>query len=135
MKLVEQVLPHVKRWAPPAISYGIPAALLLLLVVEILADTLGGVEPAPQIPPHGYVASENAVQLYWRKGDTPGKTTVEVARGADFENPVFSAESDKNKMLLPPLDPGVEYCWRVRAAGDSGGRQACFTTAEAFVAY
>ena len=134
MKLVEQVLPHVKRYAPPVVSYGIPAALLLLLVVEILADTIGGVEPAPQIPPHGYVASENVVQLYWRKGDTPGKVTVDVARGTDFDNPVFTRESDRNNLRLPPLEPGIEYCWRVRSADTIGGH-SCFTTAEAYVAY
>lgn len=132
--LREKVLPRIRRFGPPAISYGVPALLFLAIAFEILSATIFGVDPAPQIPPYGYVANENRVTLYWRKGDVEGELTVEVAQGQDFDNPVFSARSAAAKLVLPRLEPGEEYCWRIRNDDDVSAC-SCFSTSEMTVTY
>jgi hypothetical protein len=133
--LGEKILPLIRRFGPPAISYGVPALLFLAIAFETVSAAIFGVDPAPQIPPYGYVANENRVTLHWRKGDVQGELTVEVAQGRDFDNPVFSARSKSEKLVLPRLDPGHEYCWRVRRADDDGGPYSCFSTSEMTVTY
>jgi hypothetical protein len=133
--LTEKILPQIKRFAPPAISYGVPGLMVLTVAGKIIWATAFGVDPAPLIPPVGYVADENRVALHWRRGDVEGELTVEVAKGDDFGNPVFSARSKDRKLVLPRLEPGQRYCWRVRADGDAGGVVSCFETSNATVTY
>lgn len=133
--LGDKALPLIRRFGPPAISYGVPALLFLAIAFETLSAVVFGVGPVPQIPPYGYVAHENRVTLHWRKGDVRGELTVEVAKGRDFENPVFTARSKAERLQLPRLDPGQRYCWRVRREGDDGGPCSCFSTSEISVTY
>jgi hypothetical protein len=133
--LSDKILPQIKRFAPPVISYGIPGLMVLTVAGKILWATLFGVDPAPLVPPVGYVANENRVKLHWRRGDTAGELTVEVARGDDFGELVFSARSKATNLVLPRLEAGQRYCWRVRAAGDDGGAVSCFETSRTTVTY
>lgn len=122
-----------RKNAVPAISYGVPALLLLALAFKLVAATALGVEAGPTVPPDGYVASEDRVKLYWRRGSHMGDFTVQVAVGTKFDTPVFKKKTTETSLVLPRLEPGREYCWRV--VEEPGARRACFTTQPMFVPY
>ena len=122
-----------RRYALPAISYGVPGLLLLVLVFQLSTAAAFGVAPGPTVPPDGYAASEDRVTLYWRRGSHEGAFTVQVAEGMSFDKPVFSKKTSQTTLMLPRLEPGKEYCWRV--LDEDGARHACFTTQATFVPY
>ena len=115
------------------VSYGVAGALVLLVVYEILAGTILGVDPAPQIPPDGYVADETRIVLSWRKGNHKGEFNVQVAMNGDFHNPVLDKTTKETRLTLPKLKRGEKYCWRVLATDKA--RISCFTTTGDMVPY
>jgi len=115
------------------IQYAVPGSLLFLLVYKLAVASIVGVAPAPQIPPDGYVASEDRITLYWRRGSHEGDFTLQVAQGERFDAPVVMKNTSQTTYLLPRLKPNTEYCWRV--VDDPGARRACFTTERVFVPY
>ena len=122
-----------RKHAVAAISYGVPGLLLLVLAFKLATAAAFGVAPGPAVPPDGYVASEDRVTLYWRRGSHEGAFTVQVAVGTKFDAPVFIKKTTQTSLVLPRLEPGREYCWRV--VEEPGARRACFTTQPAFVPY
>jgi len=123
----------VDRYVAPAISYGVPALLFVTLAVKLVWAAIAGVAPGPTVPPDGYLAAEDQVHLYWRKGDHKGPFQIQVAKGTSFDAPVFEKQTTATDLVLPRLAPGQRYCWRV--LDDAGARHACFTTSELFVPY
>ncbi len=117
----------------PTVSYGVTGALVILVVCEILAGTIFGVDPAPQIPPDGYVAHEERIRLSWRSGDHDGEFAVQVAVDGDFEQLVLSKKTRKTSLVLPRLDRGKKYCWRV--LDDADAVTSCFETTPAMIPY
>jgi len=115
------------------IQYAVPGLLFLLLVYKLVAAAIVGVPPVPQIPPDGYVASDDRIALYWRRGSHEGDFTLQVAQGDRFDAPIVTKTTNQTTYVLPRLKPNTEYCWRV--VDDPGARRACFTTEQVFVPY
>jgi len=127
---VSNTFPERLRAAGPrlwrGLNYGLPALLLLVLLVKLFGAALFGEPPRPQIPPHGYLAYEKQVTLYWSRGRHEGDFHVQVSADGDFSQPVVERSVSGEKLILPPLEPGREYCWRV--LDESDALVTCFRT-------
>lgn len=114
-----------------AISFALPAALVITLAVKLLWGVVVWVQPVPVSPPWGYLANEKAIRLVWRNGSHEGPVRVQVAKGEGFDSPVLDrkvkTKGRTGSLRSGKLDPGTRYCWRVIADGKARG--SCFETA------
>jgi hypothetical protein len=129
-QLLRWIRAHPRLLAETAVL----AVLLAVLVYKVGGSLLHGDAPLPQIPPNGYVAYENRIYLRWFPGDHEGPFQVQVfdiERG--FDEAVFNRQLTKNNVVLPVLEPGRKYCWRVLDSYDA--HVSCFKTSRSFMAY
>ena len=131
LKRIDEIKESIKKntWLENlqlVIGYGGTVFLLLGLLAKLLPALVLGDVPTPQSPPPGYFAEERQIHLYWSKGNHKGNCHVQVAEDGDFRKVVFSRETSKKDLLLPPLAPGKEYYWRV--LDRDSAKTSCFRT-------
>jgi hypothetical protein len=112
--------------------YGVLAFLLAWCAVAVVTYLVAGDRSVPLSPPDGYVAEEARVSLSWSEGEAPPEHEVEVAAGRDFSNPVFSKSAKGTTIVLPRLEPGTEYCWRLAS---NPSKVSCFMTGRNSITY
>ncbi len=118
-------------------SYTVPLILLLTLGHQFGAVAVTDTAPIAHAPPDGYQSVTDKTRLLWAENGLKGPFRVEVILdGGDYEHPVYKKEVSGVTVVLPRLDPGRIFRWRVIHV-DSGvmSREHWFKTPDLHVNY
>ena len=106
----------VWRWLR---SYGVLAALAVLVGRVAFRAWIGEVVPSPEFPPNGYDVVRDTIQLEWSLAREKGKTHLEVSAGDSSFSGAKAVDEDVDgkTYTLKDLKAGTTYYWRVSEGG------------------
>ena len=117
--------------------YAVPCFLILTILWHLFDSYVSDIIPLPQSPYEGYVSYEPDVMLQWGKNGLQPPFLVQVVpNGGSFETPQFQKLVKSDMYILPKLDPGVKWHWRVfHPKSGAFSRVSSFSTAQPLVNY
>lgn len=105
----------IDRMLTTSWRYGVPLLILVSLGWQMGRALIDDRRPIPAAPPNGYVQRDTKTRLVWAPNGLEGSFIAELIReGGDYRHPVATKKVKGTDVVLPLLDPGQVYRWRVR---------------------
>ena len=95
-------------------KFAVPLFLMAYAGMKILGSLVFAPAPVPQVPPAGYEAVETRIRLAWSANGLPAPFRVQlITEDGDFGKPLVETRASHDAAMLPILEPGRNYRWRV----------------------
>lgn len=103
-----------RAWGLRIWRYSIPVFMIGSFLFVLLRVLTTDKAPVGQAPTDNYLAAETRTRVVWEPNGLTGKFEIQVIPDeGSWDLPAVKEQHDGTHYLLPKLDPGVKYRWRV----------------------